>query len=41
MASTPDGVHKGVDVPICDRATFLFKQLALGRLKHLFARGGG
>jgi hypothetical protein len=28
-----------VEVPLCERAAILFKKLALGRLKHLFARG--
>jgi hypothetical protein len=26
-----------VEVPLCKRAAILFKQLALGRLKNLFA----
>jgi hypothetical protein len=30
----PDGGLKGVEVPLCERAAFLFKQLALGRLKQ-------
>jgi hypothetical protein len=28
-----------VEVPLYKRAAILFKQLALGRLKHLFAEG--
>jgi hypothetical protein len=35
----PDGGLKGVEVLLYERAAILFKQLALGRLKHLFARG--
>jgi hypothetical protein len=35
----PDGELKGVEVPLYERAAILFKQLALGRLRHLFARG--
>jgi hypothetical protein len=34
----PDNGLKGVEVLLCERAAILFKQLALGRLKHLFAR---
>jgi hypothetical protein len=29
----------GMEVPLCEHAAILFKQLALGRLKHLFAGG--
>jgi hypothetical protein len=35
----PDGGLKGVEVPLDERAAILFMQLALGRLKHLFAGG--
>jgi hypothetical protein len=35
----PDGGLKGVEAPLCKRAAILFNQLALGRLKHLFAGG--
>jgi hypothetical protein len=28
-----------MEVPLCERAAIPFKQLALGRLKHLFAVG--
>jgi hypothetical protein len=28
-----------MEVPLCERAAVLFKQLAMGRLKHFFARG--
>jgi hypothetical protein len=34
-----DGGLKGVEIPLCERAVVLFKQLALGRLKHLFVGG--
>jgi ribosomal protein S27E len=33
----PDGGLLRVEVPLCERATILFKHLALDRLKHLFA----
>jgi hypothetical protein len=35
----PDGRLKGVGVPLCQRAAFVFKQVALGRLKHLSIGG--
>ena len=35
----PDGGLKGVEVPLCERAAVLFKQLALGRMRYLFAGG--
>jgi hypothetical protein len=34
-----DGGVKRVKVPLCERAIILFKQLALGRLKHIFEGG--
>jgi hypothetical protein len=37
----PDGGLKGVEVPLCERAAVLFKQLALGRMRYLFAGGQG
>jgi hypothetical protein len=35
----PDGGLKGWEVPLCERAAVLFKQLALGRMRYLFAGG--
>jgi hypothetical protein len=38
MEAPDDGV-KEVEVPLSERAAILFKKLAHGRLRHLFARG--
>jgi hypothetical protein len=35
----PDGGLKGVEVPRCERAAVLFKQLALGHIRYRFAGG--